>query len=57
MTKFERFRKQFAIAELKKIKTELENPKAISMDFFDGLAYAEEIIDKRISELKGENNE
>lgn len=45
----------FAIEEFEKIKAELENPKAISMDFFDGLAYAEEIIDKRISELKGEN--
>ena len=42
--------------ELEKIKAELENPKVIGMDFFDGLYYAEEIIDKHISELKGENN-
>ena len=45
------------IEELEKIKAEMENPKVISMDFFDGLAYVEEIIDNRISELKGENNE
>lgn len=44
------------VEELEEIKAELENPKAISMDFFDGLAYAEEIIDKHIAELKGENN-
>ena len=41
-------------AELEEIKAELEKPKVIGMDFFDGLYYAEEIIDKHISELKGE---
>lgn len=45
------------VEELEKIKAELKNPKVISMDFFDGLAYAEEIIDKHISEMKGEKND
>lgn len=45
-----------AITELEKIKTELQNPKEIGLDFFDGLAYAERVIDKHIAELKGENN-
>lgn len=46
-----------AITELEKIKTELQNPKEIGLDFFDGLDYAERVIDNRIKELKGESNE
>lgn len=44
-----------AITELEKIKTELQNPKEIGLDFFSGLYYAEEVIDKHIAELKGKN--
>ncbi len=43
------------VEELEMIKAEIENPKEISLDFFDGLAYAERVIDKKIAELKGEN--
>lgn len=42
-----------AITELEKIKIELQSPKEIGLDFFDGLDYAERVIDKRIEELKG----
>jgi len=46
-----------AITELEKIKTELQSPEEIGFDFFDGLDYAERVIDKRIEKLKGKNNE
>lgn len=42
-----------AITELEKIKTELQSPEEIGFDFFDGLDYAERVIDKCIEELKG----
>lgn len=45
-----------AITELEKIKTELQSPEEIGFDFFDGLDYAERVIDKRIEELKGDDN-
>lgn len=40
--------------ELEKVKAELQSPEEIGLDFFDGLDYAERVIDKRIEELKGE---
>ncbi len=54
MDGYNRGKKEGTIEELKKIKTEIENPKEISLDFFDGLAYAERVIDKELAKLKGE---
>ncbi len=48
--------KDLFVAKLEKIKTELQNPKEIGLDFFDGLDYAERIIDKHIEELEGKCN-
>ncbi len=45
-----------AITELEKIKTELQSPEEIGFDFFDGLDYAERVIDNRIAALKGDDN-
>ena len=45
------------VAELEQIKEEMQNPKETGFDFYDGLDYAERVINKRIAELKGENNE
>ncbi len=45
------------VEEFEKIKTELQSPEEIGFDFFDGLDYAERVIDNRIAELKGKNNE
>lgn len=44
--------KASVIKNLEEIKIELNDPKSISDDFYDGLNYAEDVIDDRISELK-----
>ena len=58
--------KEFAIAELEKIKAEIENEYPLKMPTHSraqgksvgyGLHIALDIVNKRISELKGENNE
>lgn len=60
MTKSERFRKQFAIEELEKIKEEIERLKPNNPNFEHYVGETRainntlEVIDNHIAELKGE---
>ena len=42
--------------ELEKIKAEINNPKEIGLDFYDGIAVAERIIDNHINKADCDND-